>query len=90
MTSVPYFAGHVADAPVSVPASPPADPPDPPPPVAPSLVGRSPSYTFRQLYDIQRGTRNGANIASTMRPVVAQLTEGDLIDIAAYLASRIP
>ena len=59
-------------------------------PVAPSLVGRSPSYTFRQLYDIQRGTRNGANIASTMRPVVAQLTEGDLIDIAAYLASRIP
>jgi cytochrome c553 len=39
---------------------------------------------------MQRGTRNGANIASTMRPVVAQLTEGDMIDIAAYLASRTP
>jgi cytochrome c553 len=59
-------------------------------PVAPSLVGRSANYTFRQLYDMQRGTRNGANIASTMRPVVAQLTEGDMIDIAAYLASRTP
>jgi cytochrome c553 len=58
-------------------------------PLAPSLVGRAPSYTVRQLYDIQQGARKGAKI-SDMKNVVAQLTTTDMIDIAAYLASRMP
>jgi cytochrome c553 len=58
-------------------------------PMTPPLAGRSPTYMFRQLHDIQKQTRRGANIA-LMWPVVAQLTEGDMIDIAAYLASRAP
>ena len=57
--------------------------------LAPTLLGRSPSYTVRQLYDIQRGARKGPAV-SDMKNVVAQLTLGDMIDIAAYLSSRMP
>ena len=55
----------------------------------PALAGRSPTYIFRQLYDIQKGTRKGVN-ATLMQPVVGLLTEDDMISIAAYLASRAP
>jgi len=53
----------------------------------PSIAGRSPSYLARQLWDIQQGTRNGAQ-AQLMKLVVANLTEEDLVAIAAYVASR--
>jgi cytochrome c553 len=53
----------------------------------PGIAGRSPSYTVRQLYDTQRGTRKGV-WADLMKPVVAELTEDDMLAIAAYAASR--
>ncbi len=53
----------------------------------PGLAGRSPSYLVRQLYDLQRGTRHGAS-AVPMGPVVANLTDDDMVAIAAYVASR--
>jgi cytochrome c553 len=55
----------------------------------PALAGRSPTYIFRQLYDIQKQARKGAN-AALMQPVVGLLNEEEMIGIAAYLASRAP
>jgi len=55
----------------------------------PPLAGRSPSYLGRQLYDIQHYTRNGPG-AQLMRPVVERLTEDDILNITAYLASLTP
>ncbi len=55
----------------------------------PGIAGRSPSYTVRQLYDTQRGTRTGV-WADLMRPVVANLTNDDMLALAAYTASRTP
>lgn len=55
----------------------------------PPLAGRSPSYIFRQLYDIQHGTRRG-EWSVLMQAPVAHLTEEDMVSIAAYLASRNP
>jgi cytochrome c553 len=53
----------------------------------PPIAGRSPSYLVRQLWDMQQGTRNGAQ-AQLMRLVVANLAPDDLVAIAAYVASR--
>jgi cytochrome c553 len=55
----------------------------------PPLAGRSPSYLVRQMYDMQQGNRKGI-WTDLMKPVVSKLTDDDLIDIAAYLASRKP
>ncbi len=55
----------------------------------PGLAGRSAIYVFRQLYDIQHGTRKGTPVA-LMQPVVAKLTQDDMIALAAYMASRTP
>ncbi|HTT41015.1 MAG TPA: hypothetical protein VMH32_25440 [Burkholderiales bacterium] len=55
----------------------------------PALAGRSPSYIVRQLYDIQHGVRNG-QWTELMKPVAAQLSEEDMVSIAAYTASRAP
>ena len=55
----------------------------------PGLAGRSPSYLVRQLYDMQQGARHGL-WADLMKPVVAKLSEEDLLNIAAYTASRQP
>ncbi|HEV2521308.1 MAG TPA: c-type cytochrome [Candidatus Acidoferrales bacterium] len=55
----------------------------------PPLAGRSPSYIARQLFDIQQYTRNGAG-ATLMRPIVQNLSEGDILAITAYLASLAP
>lgn len=55
----------------------------------PGIAGRSPSYTVRQLYDMQAGTRHGV-WAELMKPVVAKLTEQDMLQIAAYTASLRP
>jgi cytochrome c553 len=50
----------------------------------PSIADKQTSYTARQLYDMQAGTRQ----SPVMRPLVAKLTEDDLIAIVAYLASK--
>ena len=55
----------------------------------PPIVGRSPSYVVRQLYDIQTGARAGV-AAQLMKATVANLTVDDMVSIAAYLASRTP
>ena len=55
----------------------------------PGLAGRSPSYIVRQLHDMQLGTRKGT-WSDLMKPVVAKLTAEDMLNIAAYTASRKP
>jgi cytochrome c553 len=55
----------------------------------PPIAGRSPSYTVRQLYDMQHGNRTGAG-AALMKAVVANLTEEDMVNIVAYTSSRTP
>jgi cytochrome c553 len=53
----------------------------------PGIAGRSASYLTRQLYDMQVGTRNG-EWTQLMKPVVAKLTNEDLVNIVAYVSSR--
>jgi cytochrome c553 len=55
----------------------------------PPLAGRSPSYTVRQLYDLQQGVRKGP-WSPLMKAAVEKLTIDDMIAIAAYAASREP
>ena len=55
----------------------------------PPILGRSPSYIVRQLYDIKRGERAGVR-SRLMRPVVARLSVDDMVSIAAYTASLNP
>ena len=54
--------------------------------IGPALAGRSPSYLFRQLFDIKAGTRKGPAVVQ-MQPEVAHLNNADMIAIVAYLAS---
>lgn len=55
----------------------------------PGIAGRSPSYTARQLYDMQQGARKG-QWADLMKAATAKLTEEDFVSIAAYTASLAP
>jgi len=55
----------------------------------PGIVGRSPSYMVRQLYDLKSGARAGP-YSSMMKPVVAELSVDDMAQIAAYLATQAP
>jgi cytochrome c553 len=55
----------------------------------PPLAGRSPSYTVRQMFDLQQGVRKGP-WSALMTAAVAKLTIDDMIAIAAYTASREP
>jgi cytochrome c553 len=55
----------------------------------PGIAGRSPSYLVRQLYDMQQGTRKG-EWTDLMKPVVSNLSEDDMLNIAAYVSSRTP
>jgi cytochrome c553 len=55
----------------------------------PPLAARPPSYLARQLWAFQSGARAGA-LSAAMKPVVANLSDQDMLDIAAYLASRPP
>jgi cytochrome c553 len=55
----------------------------------PPLAGRSPSYTVRQLFDMQQGARKGP-WSALMKDAVAKLSVDDMIALAAYAASREP
>jgi cytochrome c553 len=57
--------------------------------MAPPLLGHSPSSLLRQLYEIKSGVRHGEQTVQ-MKPVVANLTLDDMIDLVAYLTSRAP
>jgi cytochrome c553 len=52
----------------------------------PRIAGHSPTATARQLYDFKSGTRDGKN-AVAMKPVVVKLTDEDIVNLAAYVAS---
>ena len=55
----------------------------------PRLAGRHPAYLARQLYMFKDGRRNGGDAALMKRPV-ASLSDDDIINIVAYLASLDP
>jgi cytochrome c553 len=55
----------------------------------PGIAGRSPLYVARQLYGFKRFSRNGPG-AQLMQPVVENLSDEDILDLAAYLASLAP
>jgi len=55
----------------------------------PGIAGRSPSYLVRQMYDMRQGARKGL-WTDLMKPVVANLSEDDMLLIAAYTASLQP
>jgi len=55
----------------------------------PPLAGRSPTMMFRQLYEFKTGLRNG-QMAGPMQANAMQMTEPEMIAIAAYIASLPP
>jgi cytochrome c553 len=55
----------------------------------PRLAGRGAYYLIRQLNDIKNGTRKGSVVA-LMKPVVEKLTDEDMVNLVAYMASRDP
>jgi cytochrome c553 len=52
----------------------------------PRLAGDHPNYIARQLYGFKSGDSNGA-AAALMKPVVANLGDDDILNLAAYIAS---
>ncbi len=57
--------------------------------VAPPLAGRSPTYLFRQLLAFKAGGRRDPE-AAPMITVATGLTPEQMVDLAAYAASRRP
>lgn len=55
----------------------------------PRLAGLQPLYVARQLFDIRSGSSAG-NAVAVMKPVVANLSEDDIIAISSYLGSLPP
>jgi cytochrome c553 len=55
----------------------------------PGIAGRSPSYLMRQMFDMQQGFRKGM-WTELMKPVVANLTTDEMMDIVAYTSSLAP
>lgn len=55
----------------------------------PPLAGRSPSYLMRQMYDMEHGFRDGL-WTGLMKPVVANLSDQELLEISAYIAAQAP
>jgi len=55
----------------------------------PGIAGRSPTYIVRQLFDFKHGARAGAG-SGQMKPVVENLSDDDMIALAAYAASLAP
>jgi cytochrome c553 len=52
----------------------------------PRIAGVHPIYLVRQLYNFQTGANNGPE-AQLMKPVVAKLTDEDIVALAAYIGS---
>jgi cytochrome c553 len=55
----------------------------------PRLAGLQPLYVARELFDMRHGSRGGDAVAP-MKPVVAKLTDDDIIAISSYLGSLPP
>jgi cytochrome c553 len=54
-----------------------------------AIAGHSPMYLFRQLYYFKDGSRHGS-MGALMKGVVAQMTQDDMLAIAAYVGSLPP
>ena len=52
----------------------------------PGIAGRTTSYLMRQLWDMRQGARK----SPVMAPMVAKMDVEELLDLAAYVASRVP
>lgn len=57
--------------------------------VTPGLAGLSPTAIVRALYDFKSGARTG-NESEKMIPVASQMSNDDMLAVAAYLASLAP
>jgi cytochrome c553 len=55
----------------------------------PGLAGQNPFYVVRQLYNFQSGAHSGTS-AVLMKKVVVNLSEEDMLPIAAYVTSLRP
>jgi len=55
----------------------------------PRLAGQHSVYLIRQLKDMQTGARKDKNVAA-MKPIVAKLSDSDIVAVSAYLASKSP
>ena len=55
----------------------------------PAIAGRSPSYLMRQMVDMRAHTRTGPGV-DLMLPAVSQMSNADLMAVAAFVASRTP
>ena len=55
----------------------------------PPIAGRSPSNLVRQLHNFKTHARSAPD-AAPMWPVAESLSDADMVDVAAYLASRTP
>ena len=55
-------------------------------PMWPKLAGQHPLYTLKQLQNFKSGSRSNPQ----MTPMVAALSDQDMMDIAAYYASQSP
>jgi len=55
----------------------------------PRIAGHSPTYIVRQLAGFQVGARN-SDLDQLMKGVVANLTQDDIVSLAAYVASVSP
>ena len=55
----------------------------------PDIASRSPSYMMRQMWDMKMGVRRGP-MTQLMKSVVANLTQDDMLNVSAYLASIKP
>jgi len=56
---------------------------------APRIGGRSAYYLIRQLADMRAGYRKGAALGK-MKDVVGKLSDADILNVAAYMASKEP
>jgi len=55
----------------------------------PGIAGRSPTYVVRQLNDMKNGARTGI-WSELMKRAVANLSTEDMVNLAAFTASRTP
>jgi cytochrome c553 len=55
----------------------------------PRLAGQHSLYLIRQLKDMQMGARKDKNVA-LMKPIVAKLSDREIVAVAVYLASKSP
>ena len=55
----------------------------------PRIAGRSPSYLVRQLADMKYGHRKGKALGD-MKDIAPKLSDADILNVAAYVASRNP